>query len=175
MSEYSVKNISKLPMLFPEKRGGLARSLMLKVLAKLQVGSLTLKEQGQTLVFGSNTDPAAPHAEVHVHDTDLYRRILTGGGIAAGETYIEGLWSSPDLTAVTRAFSANLAMLGAMSDRQNLLAKTALKLSHWARRNTASRSRENISAHYDLGNGFFSLFLDPQHDVFVGGLPDAAE
>ena len=161
MSEYSVKNISKLPMLFPEKRGGLARSLMLKVLAKLQVGSLTLKEQGETLVFGSKTDPAAPHAEVHVHDTDLYRRILTGGGIAAGETYIEGLWSSPDLTAVTRAFSANLTMLGAMSDRQNLLAKTTLKLSHWARRNTASRSRENISAHYDLGNDFFSLFLDP--------------
>ena len=55
MSEYSVKNISKLPMLFPEKRGGLARSLMLKVLAKLQVGSLTLKEQGETLVFGSRT------------------------------------------------------------------------------------------------------------------------
>ena len=161
MSEYSVKNISKLPMLFPEKRGGLARSLMLKVLAKLQVGSLTLKEQDETLVFGSKTDPAAPHAEVHVHDNDLYRRILTGGGIAAGETYIEGLWSSPDLTAVTRAFSANLVMLGAMSDRQNLLAKTALKLNHWARRNTATRSRENISAHYDLGNDFFSLFLDP--------------
>ena len=161
MSEYSVKNISKLPMLFPEKRGGLARSLMLKVLAKLQVGSLTLREQDETLVFGSKTDPAAPHAEVHVHDNDLYRRILTGGGIAAGETYIEGLWSSPDLTAVTRAFSANLAMLGAMSDRQNLLAKTALKLNHWARRNTATRSRENISAHYDLGNDFFSLFLDP--------------
>ena len=161
MSEYSVKNISKLPMLFPEKRGGLARSLMLKVLAKLQVGSLTLREQNETLVFGSKTDPAAPHAEVHVHDNDLYRRILTGGGIAAGETYIEGLWSSPDLTAVTRAFSANLAMLGAMSDRQNLLAKTALKLNHWARRNTATRSRENISAHYDLGNDFFSLFLDP--------------
>lgn len=161
MSEYSVKNISKLPMLFPEKQGGLARSLMLKVLAKLQVGSLTLKEQGETLVFGEKTDPSAPHAEVHVHDKDLYRRILTGGGIAAGETYIEGLWSSPDLTSVTRAFSANLAMLGAMSDRQNLLAKTALKLSHWARRNTAARSRENISAHYDLGNDFFSLFLDP--------------
>ena len=60
MSGYSVKNISKLPMLFPEKQGGLARSLMLKVLAKLQVGSLTLKEQGETLVFGSQADPAAP-------------------------------------------------------------------------------------------------------------------
>ena len=161
MSEYSVKNISKLPMLLPEKNGGLARSFMLKVLAKLQIGSLTLKEQNETLTFGSSADPSAPHAEVHVHDNDLYRRILTGGSIAAGETFIEGLWSSPDLTAVTRAFSANMAMLEAMSDKQNLLARVALKVSHWARRNTATRSRENISAHYDLGNNFFSLFLDP--------------
>ncbi len=161
MSESSVKNISKLPVLFSEKPGGLARTIMLKVLAKLQIGSLTFTENGETLVFGSTEDPAAPHAEVHVHDSDLYRRVLTGGSIAAGETFIEGLWSSPDLTAVTRAFSANLSMLEAMSDKQNYLARLALKMNHWARRNTTARSRENISAHYDLGNDFFSLFLDP--------------
>ena len=161
MSEYSVKNIAKLPLLLPEKNGGLARAFMWKVLEKLQVSSLTLKEGSETKVFGSSTDMAGPHGEVHVHDADLYRRILTGGSIAAGETFIEGLWSSPDLTAVTRAFSANMAMLEAMSDKQNMLARLALKLSHWARRNTSSRSRENISAHYDLGNDFFSLFLDP--------------
>ena len=67
MSEYSVKNISKLPMLFPERHGGLARSLMLKVLAKLKVGSLTLKEQSETLVFGSKADPDAPHALSLIH------------------------------------------------------------------------------------------------------------
>ena len=161
MSEYSVKNIAKLPLLLPEKNGGLAKAFMWKVLEKLQVGSLTLKEGSETKVFGSSTDTTGPHGEVHVHDTDLYRRILTGGSIAAGETFIEGLWSSPDLSAVTRAFSANMAMLEAMSDKQNVLARLALKLSHWARRNTSSRSRENISAHYDLGNDFFSLFLDP--------------
>jgi cyclopropane-fatty-acyl-phospholipid synthase len=161
MSEYSVKNIAKLPLFLGETNGGLARSFMLKVLAKLQVGSLVLKEPGETLTFGTHDDPNAPHAEVRVHDNDLYRRILTGGSIAAGETFIEGLWSSPDLTAVTRAFSANMAMLEALSDRQHFLASAALKVSHWARRNTTARSRENISAHYDLGNDFFSLFLDP--------------
>ena len=161
MSEYSVKNIAKLPLFLGETNGGLARSFMLKVLAKLQVGSLVLKEPGETLTFGTHDDPNAPHAEVHVHDNDLYRRILTGGSIAAGETFIEGLWSSPDLTAVTRAFSANMAMLEALSDRQHFLASAALKVNHWARRNTTARSRENISAHYDLGNDFFSLFLDP--------------
>jgi cyclopropane-fatty-acyl-phospholipid synthase len=161
MSEYRVKNISKLPMLFGQKQGGLARTLILTVLGKLQVGSLTMVEQDETLLFGSKADPEGPHAEVHVHDLDLYRRILTGGTIAAGETYIEGLWSSPNLTEVTRAFSGNMAMLEAMSDQQNWLLRLALKTTHWGRRNTAARSRENIAAHYDLGNEFFSLFLDP--------------
>ncbi|MDB2688501.1 cyclopropane-fatty-acyl-phospholipid synthase [Luminiphilus sp.] len=174
MSEYSVKKIGKLPLLFPEKHGGLARSFMWKVLGKLQVGSLTLREGDEAKVFGSTSDGSAPHAEVNVHDTDLYRRILTGGSIAAGETFIEGMWSSPDLTEVTRAFSANMAMLEAMSDKQNWLARLALKLSHWARRNTSTRSRENISAHYDLGNDFFSLFLDPSMMYSSAVFPSAS-
>ena len=174
MSEYSVKKIGKLPLLFPEKHGGLARSFMWKVLGKLQVGSLTLREGDKVKVFGSTSEGSAPHAEVHVHDTDLYRRILTGGSIAAGETFIEGMWSSPDLTEVTRAFSANMAMLEAMSDKQNWLARLALKLSHWARRNTSTRSRENISAHYDLGNDFFSLFLDPSMMYSSAVFPSAS-
>ena len=174
MSEYSVKKIGKLPLLFPEKHGGLARSFMWKVLGKLQVGSLTLREGDEAKVFGSTSEGSAPHAEVHVHDTDLYRRILTGGSIAAGETFIEGMWSSPDLTEVTRAFSANMAMLEAMSDKQNWLARLALKLSHWARRNTSTRSRENISAHYDLGNDFFSLFLDPRMMYSSAVFPSAS-
>ena len=174
MSEYSVKKIGKLPLLFPEKHGGLARSFMWKVLGKLQVGSLTLREGDEAKVFGSTSEGSAPHAEVHVHDTDLYRRILTGGSIAAGETFIEGMWSSPDLTEVTRAFSANMAMLEAMSDKQNWLARLALKLSHWARRNTSTRSRENISAHYDLGNDFFSLFLDPSMMYSSAVFPSAS-
>ncbi len=174
MSEYSVKKIGKLPLLFPEKHGGLARSFMWKVLGKLQVGSLTLREGDEVKVFGSTSEGSAPHAEVHVHDTDLYRRILTGGSIAAGETFIEGMWSSPDLTEVTRAFSANMAMLEAMSDKQNWLARLALKLSHWARRNTSTRSRENISAHYDLGNDFFSLFLDPSMMYSSAVFPSAS-
>ena len=78
MSEYSVKNISKLPLLMPEKNGGLARSFMLKVLEKLSIGSLTLKEQNETLTFGSTDDPSAPHAEVQVHDNDLYQTHFDG-------------------------------------------------------------------------------------------------
>jgi cyclopropane-fatty-acyl-phospholipid synthase len=48
-----------------------------------------------------------------------------------------------------------------MKNNQNWLIKGALKLAHAARRNSLTGSRENIAAHYDLGNDFFSLFLDP--------------
>jgi len=60
-----------------------------------------------------------------------------------------------------RLFSANLATLELLESRQSLLVRLGLKLSHALRRNTRAGSRKNISAHYDLGNDFFKLFLDP--------------
>jgi cyclopropane-fatty-acyl-phospholipid synthase len=88
-------------------------------------------------------------------------KVLMGGTIASGEAYIDGDWSSPDLTAVTRVFSANMATMETMQSRQHWYTKLGLKLAHYMNRNTASGSRKNISAHYDLGNNFFNLFLDP--------------
>jgi cyclopropane-fatty-acyl-phospholipid synthase len=91
----------------------------------------------------------------------VYRQILTGGTIAAGETYIHGAWSSPDPVAVTRLFSANMATMASMESGQSLMVRLGLKLAHHLNRNTREGSRKNIAAHYDLGNDFFRLFLDP--------------
>ena len=96
-----------------------------------------------------------------MHDRSLYRQMLTGGSIATGEAYMRGLWTSPDLVAVMRLFSANLTTLEMLESKQSWLVRLGLKLSHALKRNTHSGSRENISAHYDLGNEFFALFLDP--------------
>ena len=139
----------------------LARRLCLRLLARLEVGSLTIHDGGDTFHFGTTGDPAQPHAEVHVHDRSLYRMMLSGGSIASGEAYMQGYWTSPDLAEVMRLFSANLATLELLESRQSLLVRLGLKLSHALRRNTRNGSRKNISAHYDLGNDFFKLFLDP--------------
>ena len=161
MSNPSVSQI-RLPAL-----GGLgirrdfAKSLLLRVLGKLQIGSLTIHDGLDSCHFGNADDPLQPHAEVHVHDAAVYRQILAGGTIAAGETYIHGAWSSPDPVAVTRLFSANMATMESMESGQSFMAKLGLKLAHRLNRNTRDGSRKNISAHYDLGNDFFSLFLDP--------------
>ena len=161
MSNPSVSQI-RLPQLGGFRfRRDLARQILLRVLGKLETGSLTIHDGLASYHFGNGDDPGQPHAEVHVHDASVYRQILTGGTIASGEAYIRGAWSSPDPVAVTRLFSANMATMESMESGQSALVKLGLKLAHRFNRNTKDGSRRNISAHYDLGNDFFQLFLDP--------------
>lgn len=106
-------------------------------------------------------DPAQSQAEIHIHDAGVYRQIIAGGSIATGEAYMQGAWSSPNLVEVTRLFSANLQTLEQLESRQSWLVRLGLKIAHTLNRNTRGGSRKNIAAHYDLGNDFFGLFLDP--------------
>tara|TARA_R110000772_G_scaffold61283_4_gene138186 strand:+ start:26710 stop:27981 length:1272 start_codon:yes stop_codon:yes gene_type:complete len=139
----------------------LARKLLLRVLGNFTVGSLTLHDGGETFRVGSSRRDGEPHAEVTVHNPAVYGKLLSGGTIGSGEAYIEGDWSTPDLTTVTRLFSANMLTMEAMERGQSWLVRLGLKLAHGMNRNTHSGSRRNIAAHYDLGNDFFRLFLDP--------------
>lgn len=159
MSEVS---IGRIPL--PRARGArmaerLAREAVYALLNKLEVGVLTVHEGTSTRSFGNAGDPL--HAEVQVHNPAVFSLLLTGGSIAAGEAYIRGYWSSADPVAVTRLFSANLDVLQGMDASQSLWVRLGLKVAHWLNRNTRDGSRDNISAHYDLGNDFFKLFLDP--------------
>lgn len=137
-----------------------AREALFKMLSKLAVGSLTLHEGTQRYHFGNPEANGEPQGEVHVHDPAVYSLLLTGGSIAAGEAYIRGYWSSPRPVEVTSLFCANMAVLDGFNRRQSVFSKVALKLAHWMNRNSRSGSRDNIAAHYDLGNDFFKLFLD---------------
>lgn len=161
MNETSVSRIRLLPRARSLVPGDLAEKLLHRVLAKISTGSLTIRDGDRVLRFGERGRPDEPHAEVVVHDRDVYRKVLTGGTIASGEAYIEGEWSSPDLTEVTRLFSANTAALESMQASQHWYVRLGLRIAHAMNRNTHEGSRRNISAHYDLGNDFFRLFLDP--------------
>lgn len=161
MSEVSIGSI-RLPQGRTARIGEkLARQALFKVFGELEVGSLTLHEGAHTYHFGTAGVAAEPQAEVHIHNPSIYGQILAGGSIAAGEAYIQGHWSSPAPVEVTRLFSANMATLDGLEAGQSWFRKTVLNAAHWFNRNTHSGSRENIAAHYDLGNEFFHLFLDP--------------
>jgi cyclopropane-fatty-acyl-phospholipid synthase len=139
----------------------IARQLVCKQFEGLSQGTLVVREAGfENRVFG-DADTRYPHAELVVHNHGTWRDLVTGGGIGAAEAYVAGDWSSPDLTALLRFFSRNIDTLNAFEDKFAWISKPALKGLHWLNRNTPEGSRKNISAHYDLGNELFKLFLDP--------------
>lgn len=127
------------------------------LLKHLRTGSLTINYHEQRQTFGQ-PDSAGPHAEATVHNGRVFRDMLTGGALAAAESYVEGDWDTPDLTKVVQVFAANV------TDEPNpvfrRLKSVIQKTAHWLNRNTLKGSRRNIKAHYDLGNDLFSSFLD---------------
>jgi len=136
-----------------------ARRLVLDSLQRFPVGQLTLVEpDGNRITVGNGQ----PSASLQMSDWRTYRMMMTGGALGAAEAYMEGLWRSDDLVAVIRYFAANVEPMQALEGITTRLARPMLAALHVVNRNSIRGSRRNISAHYDLGNDFFSLFLDRQ-------------
>ncbi|MFZ5756604.1 MAG: class I SAM-dependent methyltransferase [Pseudomonadota bacterium] len=138
-----------------------ARAAVRRVLAGLQHGLLTIREEGSEETFGNSHARADLHGTVEVVHPNLWLDVMANGALGAGEAYMKGHWTSPDLTAVVRAFCANLDTLSALDGPLARAAKPVLRGLHWLNRNTEAQARRNIAAHYDLGNDMFRLFLDP--------------
>ena len=141
------------------RRSKAARALILGVLKQLHCAGLTLREAGENAVFFG--DPTAPlQGEIEVHNLRAYRRVLLGGSIAAGESYIDGDWTTPNLTTVLQLLAENLKLVDKLEARLSWVTAPVNSLIHFFRRNSPSQARKNISAHYDLGNDFYQGFLD---------------
>jgi cyclopropane-fatty-acyl-phospholipid synthase len=115
-------------------------------------------ENGERRRFGAGDGPSA---QIMVRDPQFFSDIAFGGSIGAGEAYMQGSWQCDDLVSVTRLLLQNRAVLDGMEGGLARLTMPLQKLFHWLNRNTRSGSRRNIAAHYDLGNDFFALWLDP--------------
>lgn len=135
-----------------------ARRLILRHLRHLQGGRLTLTDVISTSEVGSG---GGLSASVRVHGSDFYRRLLVGGGLGAAESFMDGGWSSHDLTVTLRLFARNMALSDAMDGGWAALRTLLERILHRLRANTRRGSARNIRAHYDLGNEFFEIFLDP--------------
>ncbi|MGQ4275774.1 class I SAM-dependent methyltransferase [Pseudidiomarina sp. E22-M8] len=137
-----------------------ARRAVLRLLSELEDGYVTLREQGEVLGhFGREQSDLK--AEINVLKPSFYRRLLLGGSIASGETFIDESWETPDLTKVIQLFARNLSALDAFEAKFSWLLLPWQKFQHWRRRNNKQQAKENISAHYDLGNELYQGFLDP--------------
>ncbi len=130
-------------------------------LAGLKHGVLTLADGSDIRRYGRASARCGLSAEVRVHDPHFYSDIAFGGSIGAGEAYMQGYWSTDDLTALMRILLQNREVLDGMETGLARVTGPLQRALHWAARNTRAGSRRNIAAHYDLGNDFFRLFLDP--------------
>jgi cyclopropane-fatty-acyl-phospholipid synthase len=138
---------------------GAARRVMLGALGRIRVGQLAVVlPDGSRRLFGDPTSPES--GEIRIHDPAAGARMLLGGDVGAGEAYVDGLWSSPDLPALLRVAALNREALAMPAGWWRLPLRARRALAHRTRRNTRAGSRRNIEAHYDLGNDFYRLFLD---------------
>jgi len=127
-----------------------ARWLLFRLLKGLRGGSLTLRDGAQTFQFGDTS--AALHAQVQVLSPGVYWRILTGGSLAAAEAWMDGEWETSQLTPLLELIALNSQILGQLEKGFRLFGKPVERLRHWMRRNSRAQARDNIAAHYDLGN-----------------------
>jgi len=140
----------------------LARRIVLSRLEKLQDGQVVVSENGEHLTFGKLTDDLPLTAQLRVLSPKFYSDIAFGGSIGAGEAYIHGYWACTELSDLLRILLRNQDVLEQMDSGLALLSRPVQKLLHALNKNTRKGSRKNIAAHYDLGNEFYQLWLDPK-------------
>ena len=137
----------------------LARWFVQRSLARLCCGHLTLLEGQQRWSFGDHR--ADLTATIRVHSPTFYRKIIRAGTIGAGEAYMDNLWSCDELPALIRIMVRNQETQHYLEGGIARLAGLVQRVRHRLNDNSRRGSRRNIAAHYDLGNDFYRLFLDP--------------
>jgi len=142
-------------------RARIARQLVLRRLAKVSAGSLTLRDETTqaTHVFGREV-PHELSATLRVLDPSFWTAMVAKGSIGVAEAWMDGAWTCDDLTSLVRTMLRNRGVLDGMEGGLARLSAPLLRLFHARNGNTPTGSRRNIAAHYDLGNDFFELFLD---------------
>jgi cyclopropane-fatty-acyl-phospholipid synthase len=143
----------------PSMLDGLARRMVMRQLERLNAGSLRLTDGSDEFCFGGNTESSLS-AHIEVADPRFYSEIAFGGSIGGGEAYMHGYWRCADLVSLVRILLKNREVLDGMETGAARFTEPLQKVFHWVNRNSHEGARRNISAHYDLGNEFFGLWLD---------------
>jgi len=147
------------------------REIVFRRLANLSHGRLAVVDEDGCKTFGPS-DAGESTVELHVRDSRFYRRLALGGSLGAAEGYFLGYWDCDHLVDLMRLFCRDTKVSGEVERGLARLTRPVQKMLHRLRRNTPGGSRRNIAAHYDLGDDFFSLFLDETMAYSCGIFPN---
>ena len=138
-----------------------AAGVVLGALRGVKQGALEVALPESGGFTSGQPSPGVAAARLEIRDPAFFTRVATGGDIGLGESFVRGEWSTPDLTGLLMLLAANRAQIEAGVGPLAALTRPVERLGHALRRNSRRRSPRNIRAHYDFGNDFYRLFLDP--------------
>lgn len=148
----------------------IARDGLIRQLAQIQDGRLTLEDPhfgpAAEVVFGESSPDLG--TRVVVRNPRFYRALALRGAIGGAESYMDGDWWTNDLAEVTRLLARNASVVEGFNGGAARAARLGFRMYHWLHRNTREGSRRNIASHYDLGDDFYSTFLDPTMTYSAG-------
>ena len=150
-----------------------AKTILFRTLQGLSEGCLEIRmPDGSRKAFGDLQ--ASFRAEIVVHHERFFSRVLWGGNDAAGDAFMDGDWSTPDLVAVCRIAVRNMQHFEQAGSRWAWASRFLTRIAHRANSNTIAGSRKNIAVHYDLSNDFFRMFLD-ENMLYSAAVYESAE
>ncbi|TXH07498.1 MAG: class I SAM-dependent methyltransferase, partial [Rhodocyclaceae bacterium] len=133
----------------------------LRCLQTIEHGSLSLTlPDGSVSRFGVE---GGAHANLRLNNWRLFAEVLKSGDIGMAESFFRGDWSTPDLAQLLTLLLRNRVHLESLI-HGSWWGGLIYRLRHRFNRNSRANSRKNIHAHYDLGNAFYALWLDPTHN-----------
>lgn len=146
------------------------RKIFFKAMSSMKRGSLRMiLPDGEQVIIGdpnSNFDPKFHSALVHIKNPAFFKKSVLYGDIGFSESYLTGDWDTDSIENVISWFILNVDDSPSLSGAKKKLFHLDLfnlgnKFLHFLRKNTLTGSKKNIVEHYDLGNKFYKLFLDP--------------
>ncbi len=132
--------------------------LLLSLLAKLHQGRLDLGAPGGQ-VFSFAGELPGPAATIQLRDWKVIGDVMRSGDVAFAKAYLDGRWQTPDLTALLELVAVNRGVLERLI-HGSWWGRLIYRLRHLRRANTRNQAKDNIQAHYDLGNDFYRSWLD---------------
>ena len=136
----------------------ISENFILNKLTSIKGGSLNLKNYNQEIKFFGEPNGIVK-ADITVYSPKFYFNILKGGSTGLAECYVRDEFNTSDLTSLIELTARNIDLTHRFSGVLRVKFLKSLFKNIFAS-NTKSKSKEHISKHYDLGNEFFSIWLD---------------
>ena len=152
--------LSKNPQSRKRFKFNLWKKVWHSILGTVTEGHLKVTYCDGSVVFYGKPSDSDSYAELIIHDRAFYSRAILGGSVGLGDAYVDGIWSSPDLSKLLILLAANVQKFGPYQKGLSLINHWLNCAFHFLRKNNKKNSLTNIQAHYDLSNDFYKTFLD---------------